>query len=53
MPDFILPDEGDRCPECDRVLYVGRDCPCGNCDAEKHTVDEYEQAFPEMKEGDY
>jgi len=34
-PEFILPEEGDRCPECDRVLHVGIDCACGDCPAWK------------------
>ena len=35
MPEFVLPEEGDRCPECDLVLYRGKDCECGKCPAPK------------------
>jgi hypothetical protein len=26
MPEFILPEEGDRCPYCDAVLYYPPNC---------------------------
>ena len=44
MPDFILPDEADRCPNCDRVLYVGVDCECGECPAHDER-DDVAEAF--------
>mgnify|MGYP003634417749 CR=1 FL=1 len=32
MPDFILPHEGDRCPECDALLYTNMAHTCPRVD---------------------
>lgn len=35
MPDFILPDEADRCEHCGEVLYFPPNCCDAAADADK------------------